>query len=85
LDPPCPFIETVKRHVADLGEIVVRPARPSEEKNYREVMESHHYLGFVPKIGETLWYVASWRDEWTALLSFSAAAWKCKAPDQWIG
>jgi hypothetical protein len=48
-------------------------------------MEEHHYLGSLPKIGETLWYVASWRDEWAALLSFSAAAWKCAARDRWIG
>ena len=48
-------------------------------------MEEHHYLGCVPKISETLWYIAFWRDQWVALLSFSAAAWKCAARDQWIG
>lgn len=48
-------------------------------------MEEHHYLGFLPKIGETLWYVAIWKDQWVALLSFSAAAWKCAARDRWIG
>jgi hypothetical protein len=39
----------------------------------------------LPKIGETLWYVAAWRDEWVALLSFSASALKCAARDRWIG
>ena len=48
-------------------------------------MQEHHYLGSLPKIGETLWYIASWHDEWVALLSFSAAAWKCRARDRWIG
>lgn len=48
-------------------------------------MQEHHYLGFLPKIGETLWYVASWHEEWVALLSFSTAAWKCAARDLWIG
>lgn len=48
-------------------------------------MQLHHYLGSLPKIGHTLWYVALWRDQWVALLSFSAAAWKCAARDQWIG
>jgi hypothetical protein len=48
-------------------------------------MQAHHYLGALPKIGETLWYVATWREAWVALLSFSAAAWKCAARDRWIG
>ena len=48
-------------------------------------MQAHHYLGALPKIGHTLWYVASWSGEWVALLSFSAAAWKCGARDTWIG
>ena len=48
-------------------------------------MEEHHYLGALPKIGETIWYVASLKDQWVALISFSASAWKCAARDQWIG
>jgi hypothetical protein len=48
-------------------------------------MQAYHYLGSLPKIGETLWYVATWRDEWIALPSFSAAALKCAARDRWIG
>jgi len=42
-------------------------------------------LGALPKIGHTLWYVASGSGQWLALLSFSAAAWKCAARDAWIG
>ena len=68
-----------------LQEIVVRPVLPSEERRYQELMGMHHYLGSLPKIGETLWYVASVHDEWIALISFSAAAWKCGARDNWIG
>jgi len=48
-------------------------------------MQAHHYLGALPKIGNTLWYVATWEDEWLALVSFSAAALKCRARDGWIG
>ncbi|MDZ7581920.1 MAG: DUF4338 domain-containing protein [Deltaproteobacteria bacterium] len=48
-------------------------------------MQQFHYLGALPKISETLWYVATWCDQWVALLSFSAAALKCKARDRWIG
>ncbi len=48
-------------------------------------MQAHHCLGALPKIGENLWYIVTWCDEWIALLSFSAAALKCAARDQWIG
>ena len=48
-------------------------------------MHEHHYLGRLPKISETLWYIALWHNQWVALLSFSAAAWKCAARDRWIG
>ncbi len=68
-----------------LKEIQVRPVAPCEEARYRELMQDHHYLGDLPKISETLWYVATLNDEWVALLTFSAAALKCAARDQWIG
>jgi len=60
-------------------------ARPSEEQRFQKLMQEHHYLGALPKISETLWYVASFADQWVALLSFSAAALKCSARDRWIG
>jgi hypothetical protein len=69
----------------NLLEIVVRPTRPPEEQRFQELMQEHHYLGALPKISETLWYVAAIRDQWIALLSFSAAALKCTARDRWIG
>ncbi|MDI7259963.1 MAG: DUF4338 domain-containing protein, partial [Thermodesulfobacteriota bacterium] len=69
----------------NLGEILVRPVRPFEEQRYQELMQEHHYLGSLAKISETLRYVATWRDQWIALLSFSASALKCAARDRWIG
>ena len=42
-------------------------------------------MAYLPKIGQTLWYVATYEDQWIALLTFSAAAWKCAVRDQWIG
>jgi len=68
-----------------LAEVTVRPLQASEEARYQELMQSHHYLGALPKIGNTLWYVATWEGEWLALLSFSAAALKCGVRDRWIG
>ena len=69
----------------NLREVRVKPVERSEEQRYQEPMQEHHYLGRMPKISETLWYIALWQDQWVALLSFSAAAWKCSPRDQWIG
>lgn len=69
----------------NLQEIEVQPVRLSDQERYQTLMRQHHYLGDLPKISETVWYVASWRDQWVALLSFSASALKCAARDQWIG
>jgi hypothetical protein len=69
----------------NLWEILVRPVRPFEEQRYQQLMQQHHYLGSLSKIGETLWYVAAWGDQWVALVSFSASALKCAARDRWIG
>ncbi|MGH8270625.1 MAG: Druantia anti-phage system protein DruA, partial [Steroidobacteraceae bacterium] len=68
-----------------LREIEVRRVLRSEEERYQRLMQAHHYLGALPKIGETLWYVGTWCQEWVALLSFSAAALKCAVRDRWIG
>ena len=63
--------------------IEVRRVQRGEEARYQQLMQAHHYLGALPKIGETLWYVACWGQEWVALLSFSAAALKCGVRDRW--
>lgn len=69
-------------HVALL---TVAPVHPSQERDFKELMQAHHYLGALPKIGHTLWYVATVEDQWVALLSFSAPALQCAARDKWIG
>ena len=68
-----------------LWELHVRPVERSEEQHYQAEMARHHYLGALMKIGETIWYVATWREQWIAQLSLSAAALKCGVRDQWIG
>jgi hypothetical protein len=57
----------------------------AEEARFQSLLQAHHYLGSLPKIGQTLWYVATWGSRWLAVLSFSAPAWKCAARDRWIG
>jgi len=70
----------------NVNQVIVRPVQSSEEYLFQELMQAHHYLGSLPKIGNTLWYAAiAPQGEWLALLSFSAAALKYRARDQWIG
>ena len=69
----------------DLGNVVVRPLVRAEEGRYQSLMQAHHYLGSSPKIGETIWYVATYDQNWIALVSFSASALKCGVRDRWIG
>lgn len=68
-----------------LQKIIVRPVRHCEEPVFQELMQTHHYLGALPKIGNTLWYVATYQNNWLALLVFSAAALKCSVRDHWVG
>jgi hypothetical protein len=63
----------------------LRPVERKEEERYQAEMGQHHYLGALRKIGETIWYVATWREQWVAQLSLSAAALKCGVRDRWIG
>ena len=68
-----------------LSELQVRLVERNEEARYQEQMARHHYLGALAKIGQTLWYVATWREHWVAQLSLSGAALKCGVRDRWIG
>ena len=54
-----------------LSELQIRPVERGEEGRYQEQMARHHYLGTLPKIGETAWYVATWREQWVAQWSLS--------------
>ena len=69
----------------NLSQVTVRPVEPSEETTFQGLMQQYHYLGSLPKIGNTIWYVATCNNEWLGLLSFSSAALKCGARDCWIG
>ena len=69
----------------NLSKLLVQAVRSLEEQRFQQLMKEHHYLGALPKISETLWYVATFADQWVALLSFSAPALKCSARDRWIG
>jgi hypothetical protein len=69
----------------NLHDITLRTVAADEEPRLKALLDAHHDLGSVAKIGHTIWYVATWRAQWLALLVLSAAAWKCAARDRWIG
>ena len=70
---------------AQLASLTVRPVRCEERARWRQLMDTHHYLGFRPIVGESLCYVATSLEQWVALLGWGAAALKCAARDAWIG
>ena len=53
----------------NLDVVQVRPVARSEEPAYRQLMAQYHYLSDLPKIGHTLWYVATYDEQWVALLA----------------
>ncbi|MDO8700378.1 MAG: hypothetical protein Q7J56_01855 [Deltaproteobacteria bacterium] len=57
----------------NLEELQICPIEHSEEQRHHQLMAAHRHLGSLPKIGETLWYVAIYRGEWVALLNSAAA------------
>jgi len=65
--------------------LIVRPVRCEERARWRQLMDAHHYLGFRPIVGQSLWYVATLEEQWVALLGWAAAALKCGPRDSWIG
>lgn len=69
----------------NLSKVHVQPVHSAAEQRFQDLMREHHYLGALPKISETRWYVATSDDQWIALMSFSAAALKCSPRDRWIG
>jgi hypothetical protein len=63
----------------------VKPISAADEAIFQQLMQAHHYLGALPKIGNTIRYFAEVENRWVGLLSVSAPALKCSARDQWIG
>ena len=68
-----------------LTEVSVRLVTSHEVAHWQALMEEHHYLGFSGFVGERLYQVAEWHGQWLALIGWAAAAYRCRARDQWIG
>ena len=71
---------------AILDSVQVRLVKETELKRFDRLLDQHHYLGSVKPVGERLHYVATdTKDDWLALLLFSAPARHLKHREKWIG
>jgi hypothetical protein len=68
-----------------LDHLQVRLLQADERARYDQLIVDQHYLGSATLVGEQLRYVAESQGQWVALLSWSAAAFKVKAREAWIG
>ncbi len=69
----------------DNAKVKVRLITRSEDVQWNQLMDTHHYLGYNRFVGERLKYVATYGSRWIALLGWSAASLKNTHRDRWIG
>ena len=68
-----------------LDEVVVRLVEgEAERRRHDELLEREHYLCNANAIGRVLRYVAEYRGEWVAVLTFCSAALHLKPRDQFL-
>ena len=67
-----------------LEEVELAVLEPRKLERFDGLMEQEHYLRNANVIGEVVRYVATWRGEWIALLTFSSAALHLKARDRFL-
>ena len=58
---------------------------PVERERFDQMLLQGHYLHSADFVGQQLRYVAQYQGQWVALLVWSAAAYKLKLREQWIG
>jgi hypothetical protein len=68
-----------------LDAVVVRlVASPAERRRHDALLEQEHYLRNAQAIGRVLRYVAEYRGQWVAVLTFSSAALHLQPRDQFL-
>ena len=68
-----------------LADVVLRLAHADERREWDQLMDAQHYLGFRQFAGRGLRYVAEWRGRWLALLGWQTGVFQCAPRDEWIG
>jgi hypothetical protein len=67
------------------GRVQVRLIQSEERQRFDQIITQSHYLHSAEFVGEQLRYVAEYQGQWVALAVWSAAAYKLKLREQWIG
>jgi hypothetical protein len=75
----------VPEAVTEVGTFSFEIADKATSGLWNEYIDRYHYLGFTPLAGAQIRYFVKSADRILALLSFSAAAWKCAPRDGFIG
>jgi predicted transposase YbfD/YdcC len=68
-----------------LGMTVKLLVRPQDIQKCDQLLIEHHYLHRAQLVGEQLRYAVTWKGQWFAVATWSAAALHLKARDQFIG
>lgn len=64
---------------------LVRVSTASQRKQWRSLVEQHHYLGHKIPFGAHLRYLIQSGEQPLGCLQFSSPAWRLSSRDQWIG
>jgi hypothetical protein len=83
---PEPVIRQRLKELQPVELVLIGSADSEASRVWNELMDRHHYLGSGPLCGAQLRYlIHSQTHGWLGGLSFSAAAWRVRARDEWIG
>lgn len=85
---PPPASPRLSGSVESLRELELLPVggpRCAAARLWKQLVAAHHYLGYRPACGAQLRYLIRCADGVIGVLSFSAAAWRLAARDEWIG
>lgn len=83
---PEPMIRQRLKELQPVELVLIGRADSEASRVWNELMDRHHYLGSGPLCGAQLRYlIRSEQHGWLGGLSFSAAAWRVRARDAWIG
>ena len=68
-----------------LGMTIKRPERRQDIQKCDQIRIRYHYLKSAKLVGEQLRYAVTWKGQWLAVATWSAAALHLKARDKFIG
>jgi hypothetical protein len=64
---------------------IVQVERTDQRHLLRDLLATHHYLGYRQPAGASIGYLAYWQDRSVACARFGPSAWKVAARDTFIG